>query len=51
LGKLRNLKVWPVGAVSKMITSKSIFSIVLDRTGYTRSAGQMTWPRQYQELN
>jgi hypothetical protein len=29
LGKLRNLSVWPVGAVSKTITSKSIFSIEL----------------------
>lgn len=29
LGKFRNLKVWPVGAVSKTMTSKSIFYIEL----------------------
>lgn len=30
-GKLRKRRVWPVGAVSKTIVSKSIFSIVLHR--------------------
>lgn len=30
LGKLRNRRVWPVGAVSNTITSKSIFSIELN---------------------
>ena len=32
LGKLRNRRVWPVGAVSNTITSKSIFSIELDQS-------------------
>jgi hypothetical protein len=34
-GKFRKRRVWPVGAVSKTITSKSIFSIELSRGGGT----------------
>lgn len=36
LGKLRKRNVWPVGAVSNMITSKSIFSIDLNHLSLTR---------------
>jgi hypothetical protein len=51
LGKLRNLNVCPVGAVSKIITSKSIFSIVLNYTLSTQPAARRTLPHRFQALS